>query len=241
MIRRAHNILAFFAVKAVSLKPSKSDIELARKLEQVFASVLGLLRDVDEAKLIELEAILRQELETTIGGGMAGYLPENQIAGRAFRASEATTQRVIGKINETLASGIRAGLTEAELGKILTTEVKDMAQWEIDRIVRTEVRSAQNEAAFNGLADAGVEYHKWITVKDNNVRPSHEELDGLIVAVGDPWPNGLYYPGDRSGPIEEWINCRCVAAPWFMPAGKMPPIGADSFKESQIVSTTRAA
>jgi len=57
------------------------------------------------------------------------------------------------------------------------------------------------------------------------------------VRVGEPFSNGLYYPGDRSGgdgTIREWINCRCRLVPFLMPEGKMAPIGKNWFYEGDL-------
>jgi hypothetical protein len=53
----------------------------------------------------------------------------------------------------------------------------------------------------------------WRTRLDNKVRDTHRGLEGQRRALGDPWRttagNTLRYPGDRTAPPEEWINCRC--------------------------------
>ena len=110
-----------------------------------------------------------------------------------------------------------------------------MKGWESRRIARTEINSAQNEGAFSAYDDLGVEYQMWWTGKDNRVRDSHRPLHGHIVAVGNTFSNGLLYPGDKSGPIKEWINCRCTSIPYIIPLGKMAPPGLTEFTEDQLI------
>ena len=56
----------------------------------------------------------------------------------------------------------------------------------------------------------------WVTMRDNSVRETHEPLDGEIrpidgafVVKTDP-PASMQYPDQPVGPVEAWINCRCV-------------------------------
>ena len=42
------------------------------------------------------------------------------------------------------------------------------------------------------------------------------------------------YPGDKSGPIEEWINCRCSHAAYILPLGYEAP-NFFPFKESDLI------
>jgi uncharacterized protein with gpF-like domain len=80
-----------------------------------------------------------------------------------------------------------------------------------------------------------VEYTQWIAADDDRTRESHVEVDREIIRIGDTYSNGLQYPGDTSGPIEEWINCRCSNAPYVMPYGMMAPPGREQFREEDLI------
>ena len=87
----------------------------------------------------------------------------------------------------------------------------------------------------------GVEYSMWITAGDDKVRGNderdladHVALNGEITRLGDKFSNGLFYPGEPSGPIEEWINCRCAEAPYNIPYGYMAP-PQEQFRESDLI------
>jgi hypothetical protein len=60
------------------------------------------------------------------------------------------------------------------------------------------------------------------------------EVDGEIIPMGGTYSNGLQYPGDMSGPIEEWINCRCSNAPFVIPYGYMAP-SFSPFREDDLI------
>lgn len=55
-------------------------------------------------------------------------------------------------------------------------------------------------------------YWRWICVFRNS-RESHMDMHMQRRRQGEPFVSGdeneLRYPGDRSAPIEEWINCQC--------------------------------
>ena len=80
-----------------------------------------------------------------------------------------------------------------------------------------------------------VEYTQWIAADDDRTRESHVEVDREIIRLGDEYSNGLKYPGDTDGPIEEWINCRCSNAPFVMPYGYIAPPGMEQFREEDLI------
>jgi len=57
---------------------------------------------------------------------------------------------------------------------------------------------------------------EWVTMEDEDVRGLHRPLNGVQRPVGETFRVGeaeLHYPGEPVGPLEGWINCRCVARP----------------------------
>jgi len=84
-------------------------------------------------------------------------------------------------------------------------------KWQALRIARTETTIAMNTATNQAGIDSGVLIKKeWISAGDGNERPSHRELNGDSVELGQQFSNGLMYPGDPSGAADEIINCRCT-------------------------------
>lgn len=83
----------------------------------------------------------------------------------------------------------------------------------------TEVNGASNAgwmAAAIQMQDLlGEPLNKeWVSSHDSRVRETHQEADGQRRPLLTPftvggWP--LMYPGDKAGPPEEVINCRCTA------------------------------
>lgn len=160
---------------------------------------------------------------------------EDSLRYNTFQASDKTLNRVTENITNNLADSYHEGLGIRDAGRRITKEFSSLKGWESRRIARTEINSAQNEGAFSAYDELGVEYQMWWTGKDNRVRDSHRPLHGHIVAVGNTFSNGLLYPGDKSGPIKEWINCRCTSIPYILPLGKMAPPGLTEFTEDQLI------
>lgn len=84
-------------------------------------------------------------------------------------------------------------------------------------IAVTEVNGAVNAGSFSAASaverDTGRRVLKrWKSVHDPKVRHTHREADGQLRLVSEPFIVGgfpLLYPGDKNGPPEEVINCRC--------------------------------
>ena len=140
---------------------------------------------------------------------------EDSLRYNTFQASDTTLARVTENITNNLADSYHEGLGIRDAGRKITREFSSLKGWESRRIARTEINTAQNEGAFSAYDELGVEYHMWWTGNDNRVRDSHRPLHGHIVAVGNTFSNGLLFPGDKSGPIKEWINCRCTQSDHF--------------------------
>lgn len=87
-------------------------------------------------------------------------------------------------------------------------------------IAITEVNGAANAgwyaSALNAQRELGIRLEKvWLAAHDSKVRPTHREADGQRRGLTEPFLVGgfpLLYPGDKNGPPEEVINCRCAAA-----------------------------
>ena len=159
---------------------------------------------------------------------------EDSLRYNTFQASDTTLARVTQNITNNLADSYHEGLGIRDAGRRITKEFAGLKGWESRRIARTEINSAQNEGAFSAYDELGVEYQMWWTGKDNRVRDSHRPLHGHIVAVGNTFSNGLLYPGDKSGAIKEWINCRCSNAPYVIPYGyAAPPM--EQFTENDLI------
>ena len=166
---------------------------------------------------------------------------EDKLSKDTFTASEFTLNRIDESINQILLDGYREGNGINDVSRKLTERFDQLRTWEATRIARTEIHTAQNMGVMNSYESLGVEYTQWKSAHDKRVRgnrksdrANHIIMDGEIIPFGGTYSNGLKYPGDKSGKIEEWINCRCSNAPYVMPAGMMAP-SFSPFKEEDLI------
>ena len=169
-----------------------------------------------------------------------GTLPsaERDMLNKTFTASERTLSRVDSQINQIITDGYRQGYGINQIANDLTRRFDQLSTWESKRIARTEIHGSHNTAVMDTYRDMDVEYIQWDAAGDDRTRDSHVEIDGEIIPIGSTFSNGLQFPGDTSGPIEEWINCRCSNAPFVIPYGFIAP-SFSPFKESDLIPVTQ--
>ena len=85
----------------------------------------------------------------------------------------------------------------------------DTIGWKSKRIATTEVTRSSGYARNESAKDAGKRKRVWVTMGDALVRDLHSAINGQSRPFGERYSNGLMFPGDPDGPLEEWLNCRC--------------------------------
>ena len=148
---------------------------------------------------------------------------EDELLEKTFTASKRTLARVTSQINQIITDGYTSGKGINVVAGMMQKRFDQLETWEAKRIARTEIHNAHNNAVMRTYQSMNVEYTQWIAADDDRTRDSHVEDDREIIPIGATYSNGLAYPGDTSGPIEEWINCRCSNAPYVVPYGYMAP------------------
>lgn len=115
----------------------------------------------------------------------------------------------------TIAEGVERGLGVDQISAMITDT--DLMDWQVNRIVRTEVVCASNLGDMTGAQMTGYDVQKeWIAaMQPERTRQSHMEADGQVVGVNDPFVlddgDKLMFPADGSlgAAPENTINCRC--------------------------------
>lgn len=115
-------------------------------------------------------------------------------------------------VNSAVTQGILQGETIDEIA-VRLAEVTDTNKNSAVRNAATMTTSAQNGGrmdTYKRAQDMGISVRKrWIATLDGHTRPTHRICDGEIRETGNPFSNGLEFPGDPNGKPAEVYNCRC--------------------------------
>jgi len=180
--------------------------------------------------------------EMTVAELLAYEIDESVVeymTNNVFIASESTlervTQEIYGIIKEAYAE---QGEGINSVTEVIQEQFTELSRYEAERIARTETLKAQSSANHNRLVNnPSVDYIQWIATDDDRTRDSHVELNGEITFADGTgiYSNGLRFPGDTNGDIEEWINCRCDEVAFVPEFGMVPPPGATSWFEDEMI------
>jgi len=170
------------------------------------------------------------------------FKPNSEVSFRLrrykFQASEHTKNRVNDEIGNLLSKGYRDGWGPRDVADQLKNKFTQLSTYESRRIAQTEINTARNFVQYNKLQEDEMEYKIWHSASDSRTRLTHRNrkggVGGEIVPINERFSNGLLYPGDKDGPIEEWINCRCSHAAFIIPEGYRAP-DFFPFKEKDLV------
>lgn len=142
----------------------------------------------------------------------------SKIIKLAQQANRFTLETITDNIRDAIGDAIAEGFSEAETIKQIADRIDAVYQFAVEgramRIARTEVVSAANAGSFAAMKKTGVRKKEWLSSRDEIVRDSHKDLDGVQVNIDEPFRSNtgatLLFPGDPAGPPEEIINCRCT-------------------------------
>ncbi len=125
-----------------------------------------------------------------------------------------TTKR---DINRIIQAGIKDGLSEREIGKMISAVAPVKSASRAQTIARTETHSAANATGIETAQGVGLEMKKiWVAAGGGRTRDSHRRADSDYkdgIGLDDYFIVGgerLRYPADPSGSAKEVINCRCA-------------------------------
>lgn len=195
-------------------------MQRARIMSEVFDVPFSTMREVIAEESLESFLLGRrmgfEDLGIASGEGFAESV-RDQLKEKIYEFSEDTFSRIRGDFSKTLSEGYEEGLGIDEVAENLRHDFHNLRSHRLRNIARTEIQSTQNEGTHETLIEYGVGYKQWITAGDDRVRGTnpndrydHMEMHGQVVRIDEPFSNGLMHPGDRSGDIGEWINCRCI-------------------------------
>jgi HK97 family phage portal protein len=75
-------------------------------------------------------------------------------------------------------------------------------------IARSKVTQASSFGAQEAAKQGGLKSKTW-HVNSTNPRDEHAALDGVTVGIRELFPNGMKWPGDPQGGVDQVANCQC--------------------------------
>jgi len=145
-----------------------------------------------------------------------------EVGARKITQITRTTQ---DDIHRVINRGIRDGLSEREIAKLIRDQAPTKSASRAQTIARTEVHAASQASAQSVAEASGLDMVRvWVSSKGERTRTiadgaqfDHLAADGQRRGMSEPFliegVNGdeeLLYPGDPSGSPANVINCRCA-------------------------------
>jgi SPP1 gp7 family putative phage head morphogenesis protein len=154
-------------------------------------------------------------IQSEIANG--GYGPELEaLARRNAHLIRSLPQEISRMATQRATKMVAESGRAGEMERFLRSLVPDVAKSRIKLIARTEVSRANTDLTQARSERLGIEWYQWATSEDQRVRPSHRNMDNVLVRWSDPAsPEALigekstlghYTPGSCP-------QCRCLPLP----------------------------
>jgi SPP1 gp7 family putative phage head morphogenesis protein len=187
------------------------------------AGLKAALRPVHQAALQRSGDQLFQEMGLKNPFAIAPEQVAKFVAERENQLSE-IPEEVFDTIRSALQEGLDCGDTMAELAGRVRSAFNEFSKGRAMRIAMTETGAAYGTGRNLAMKQAGVQYQEWLSSGNAHARPAHQDANGQIVAMDEPFIVGgeaLRFPSDPDGRPENVLNCHCVAVPRQTPSSKL--------------------
>lgn len=135
-------------------------------------------------------------------------------------ANDYTLEQVSDAVVDGVGQAVAGGFSDSETIQQIADRIDEVYKFAVEgrseRIARTEVISAANAGALDGMDKTGVQKKSWLSSRDGKVRDSHQALEEVgPVGIREPFVSPvtgekLQFPGDPAAPADEIVNCRCT-------------------------------
>lgn len=209
------NIKSRKAIKSINIDDILNFLDGGTESDYITAQILPMLKKIMENKGNQV----MDELDINTSFNL--HDPKvtewlDKYCGAQIQSINSTTEALI---REQLKQGELVGEGIPELCDRIGQYFDDMQGYRVERIARTEVIGASNNAALMGYKQSGVvEKKEWLTAIDGKERPWHAEADGQVVGVDEKFIVGgeeMDCPGDSGASAENVVSCRCTVLPNF--------------------------
>ena len=164
--------------------------------EAIELAMVDLANEVGNPTAINVSS---PRVQTYIGARVDGY---------AHTVNETTKD----KIDNIIKSGISAGESIDDMALKLEVYFESAQKFRSQLVARTETVNSMNFGRVESMSQLGYKKHRWMTMRDGQVRDSHLSADGQVVKIDEEFTQlGGDYGGDRTYPSD--FNERCYTIP----------------------------
>lgn len=135
-------------------------------------------------------------------------------------ANAFTLEEISDAVVEGVEQAVAGGFSDSETIAQIADRIDEVYRFAVEgrsvRIARTEVISAANAGALEGMEKTGIAKKSWLSSRDARVRESHKAMEEIgpigirEVFVSPVTGEKLLFPGDPSAAPSEIVNCRCA-------------------------------
>lgn len=194
-------------VKRQTSKKSKDPLEVNH------IGIIDNITTTIQTEFLSIEQVLDEHLSPSTPIFEISQTNQEVMEQYQFKASQRTLNRIDERIMGVIEEGYNTGFGATRVKQTLRKEYELLTGYEAERIARTTINTAQNLGTQQSYTDDGIQYMEWSAALDKRTRHSHRLLHGEVIRVGETFSNKLRYPGDPTGKLSEFINCRCTTLP----------------------------
>lgn len=126
------------------------------------------------------------------------------------------------KVQDIITQGIIQGESIPDITTRMVDGLQTQNENKMRNFARTAMTGAQNAGRIDSMhhaQDLGIKIRKkWLATRDARTRDAHEELDGQVVDIDEPFITHnrdgsiayIDHPGDPNADPEQVYNCRCT-------------------------------
>ncbi|MFE3032951.1 phage minor head protein [Streptomyces canus] len=157
----------------------------------------------------------RHDNGEALPSSLGSYVTDTEHLLRAV--GDRLTEAAVAELAAGLDSGEDIAQLRSRLRALFSQDGPELGETREERIARTESTRAWNAATLAAALDLTTEgrplVKQWQTRRDARVRDAHDDADGQLRLLGEPFTVGgvaMDYPGDPAAPPALTVNCRCV-------------------------------
>ena len=181
-----------------------SAIQASMTQEQIETALMNLYTETDIYNKGQIEAVYKSLGQAPIVySGDAENTLRSQFTQQNRMLVESIRTDIRTKLIYEVNNQVNNGYDEAEIIAVVN-KAKEQAYKRADKIAHNEIGNLDGRMCKQRQLANGITHYQWRTVRDERVRPWHEDREGKIFAWNKP-------PFD--GHPREALFCRCEPAP----------------------------